>query len=66
MAKEVICALAGVPQWIECQPAYKPEGRWFNSQSGHMPGLWARSPGWGTKRQPHIDVSFPPLLFKNK
>ena len=23
--------------------AYEPKGQWFDSQSGHMPGLWARS-----------------------
>ena len=22
---------------------HKPKDRWFNSQSGHTPGLWARS-----------------------
>ena len=34
-------ALAGVAQWIERWTA-KPKGRRFDSQSGHMPGLWAR------------------------
>ena len=33
-------ALAGVARWV---PACEPKGRWFNSQSGHMPGLWTRS-----------------------
>ena len=28
---------------VECQ-ACEPKGRWFDSQSGHKPGLWARSP----------------------
>ena len=28
-------ALAGVAQWIECQPACELKGRWFDSQSGH-------------------------------
>ena len=32
-------ALAGVAQWIECRPANHRVAR-----SGHMPGLWARSP----------------------
>ena len=41
-------ALASVAQWIECQ-AYKPKGRWFDSQSGHMPGLQARSPVGGAQ-----------------
>ena len=27
---------------------YKPKGCWFDSQSGHMPGLWATSPVGGT------------------
>ena len=27
----------------------EPKGRQFDSQSGHMPGLWARSPAWGTQ-----------------
>ena len=26
----------------------RTNGRWFDSQSGHMPGLWARSPVVGT------------------
>ena len=38
-------ALAGVAQWIECGPQTK--GLQFNSQSGHMPGLQARSPAGG-------------------
>ena len=40
-------ALAGAAQWIEPGPANwacKPNGYQFNSQSVHMPGLWARSP----------------------
>ena len=32
-------ALTGVAQWIKCRPAH-----WFDSQSGHVPGLQARSP----------------------
>ena len=30
-------------------PAYKPKSCWFDSQSGHMPGLWARSPVRGAQ-----------------
>ena len=41
-----ILALAGVAQWIERRPA-KLKGRKFSSQSGHMPGLRARSPVGG-------------------
>ena len=32
--------LADVTQWFECGPVNQ---RGFNSQSGHMPGLQARS-----------------------
>ena len=47
------------------------KGHQFNSQSGDMPGLWARSPvGGARERQPHIDVSLPfslpSSLSKNK
>ena len=38
-------ALAGVAQWIEHWPVNQRVG----SQSGHMPGLWARSPVGGTR-----------------
>ena len=40
-------APAGVVQWIEpraCdQKVFSLIPSWFNSQLGHMPGLWARS-----------------------
>ena len=35
------------PGWcgsVDGVPAYKPKGCRFNSQSGHVPGLLARSP----------------------
>ena len=42
----------------------------FDSQSGHMPGLQARSPVGVCERQPHTDVSLPlfllPFPSKNK
>ena len=41
--KVVFYALTSVSQWIECQP-YEPKGLRFDSQSGQMPGLQARSP----------------------
>ena len=43
-------ALAGVAQWTKLWPEPKgpPKGRQFDSQSGHMPGLQARSPVGGT------------------
>ena len=37
-------ALAGVAQWIEHWPVNQSR---FDSQSGHMPGLQARSPVGG-------------------
>ena len=36
--------LGGVAQYIDCLLACKPKGHRFNSQLGHMPGLWAGSP----------------------
>ena len=39
------------PGWcgsVDWVPACEPKGCWFDSQSGHMPGLWARSPVGGT------------------
>ena len=35
----------GSVEWV---PACKPKGHWFDSQSGHMPRLWARSLVGGT------------------
>ena len=40
--KQMLGALAGAAQWIECWPM-KERGRCLDSQSGHMPGL--RGPG---------------------
>ena len=34
----------GSTNWAQ---ACEPKGRWFHSQSGHMPGLWARCPVGG-------------------
>ena len=42
---------------VDWGQACKPKGCRFDSQPGHMPGLWARSPLWVQGRQPHIDVS---------
>ena len=39
------------PGWcgaVELAPGCGPKGPWFNSQSGHMPGLQAQSPVGGT------------------
>ena len=41
--KMLTIALAGVAPWIECWPASQ-KGHSFDSQSGHIPGLQARSP----------------------
>ena len=40
------------PGWcgsVDILPACKPKGRWFNSQSGHTPGLQARSSVQGSR-----------------
>ena len=40
------------PCWcgsVDRVPTYKPKGHQFHSQSGHMPGLQARSPAGGTR-----------------
>ena len=57
----------GSVDWV---PACEPKGRWFNSQSEHMPGLWARSPvsgAWEATTHWHIGVSLslfvPPFPF---
>ena len=47
------------PGWcssVDGALACKPKGCWFDSQSGHMPGLGARG-------QPYIDVSLPVFLL---
>ena len=63
------------PGWcgsVDCMPACKPKGCWFDSQSGHMPGLWDRLPNSGCVRGNHtfmfltLFFSFPSPLSKNK
>ena len=44
--KKSVSALAGVAQWIECQPANQGVASLFPSL-GHKPGLQARSPVGG-------------------
>ena len=54
--------------------SHKPKGHWFNSQSGHTPGLRTRFPSWGRARGNQLmlhrcfsisfSLSFP--LSKNK
>ena len=61
-------ALAGVAQWIECLSGLS--GHQFNSQSGDMPGLQARSPIGGVQEATthccFSPFSFPSLLSENK
>ena len=63
------------PGWcgsVDRAPACGPKDRWFDSQSGHMPGLWARSLVWGHVRGNHtllfLSLSFSLLspLSRNK
>ena len=42
--KKKALVLAGVAQCIEHWPGDLEKGHWFDSQSGQMPGLQARSP----------------------
>ena len=46
LSKEQQFSLAVVAQWIERWPV---KGHQFNSQSGHMSGLWARSLAGGVR-----------------
>ena len=55
-------ALAGVAQWIECQPTNQRVTGSIPSL-GHMLGVRAMSPAGGAhERQPHIEVSLPLFL----
>ena len=59
------------PGWcgsVDGALAYKPKGRWFASQSGHMHGLQARSPVGGAREatthwcfSPSLSPPFPSL-----
>ena len=54
---------------MDWPPACKPEGRRFDSQSGHMPGLQTRSPMRGTQEATThrcLSASLPPALKINK
>ena len=54
------------PGWcgsVDCARASKPKGCRFDSQSGHTPGLWARSPAGGAwEATTHWSFSPPPSL----
>ena len=58
------------PSWcgsVDWAPACEPKGRWFDSQSGHMPELWARSAvrgGWEATTYWYFSPSL--ALSKNK
>ena len=53
-------ALAGVAQWIQCQPENQRVAGLIPSQ-GTCLGC-GPDPQWGAhERQPHIDVSLPPF-----
>ena len=64
------------PGWcssVNWAQAWDPEGRSFNSRSGHMPGLWARSPVGGVWEatthwyfSPSLSPSLPLTLKINK
>ena len=63
------------PIWcglVDWMPACKPKGPQFDSQSGYMPGLQARSPVGGRDRGNHtlmflsLSFPFPSPLSENK
>ena len=69
-------ALTYVAQWVGCHPATQ-RGHHFKSLSGHVPGLWAKSPVGGTREEINecfsltsiflsLSFSVPPPLSKNK
>ena len=68
--------LQGCPGWcssVDWAWACEPKGCWFNSQSGHMPGLQARSPvvdAWEATTHwcffPSLSPSLPLSLKINK
>ena len=71
MFKEFFCS--GCWCSVDWAPACKPKGLQFNSQSGHMPGLHARSPIGGTWEaithwcvSPSLSPSLPLSLKINK
>ena len=69
MSQRMKTALAGVAQWVECQPANQGVAGSIPSQ-GTCPGC-GPGPWWGVHEgQPHSDVSLPlslpSLLSKNK
>ena len=54
----------GCPGWcgaVGWMPACELKGHWFDSQSGHMPGLQARSPVGGAREATTCWCFFPSL-----
>ena len=61
-----VTSKASCPGWcgsVDWEPACEPMSHQPDSQLGHMPGLWARSPVGG---MPDTDVPLPSPLSKNK
>ena len=57
------------PGWcgsVDLVPACEPKGHQFDSQSGCMPGLQARSPVGGTQIDASLFCSLPSPLSKSK
>ena len=64
------------PDWcgsVGWASSHRPKGQWFDSRSGHMPGLWARSPVGSTQEatthqcfSPSLSPSLPLFLKINK
>ena len=54
------------PGWccsVDWVPAWQLEGCRFNSQSGHMPGLQARSPFGGVQEATHLYFSYASMFL---
>ena len=62
--KNEVLALAGVAQWIVS--AFEAKGCQFDSQSGHRPGLQAKSLVGGTQEATTFCCFSPSLLFPLK
>ena len=64
-AVEMIWSETESPGWcgsVDWAPACEPKSHHFDSQLGHMPGLWTWYPVGVEQEAPHIDVLFLPLF----
>ena len=64
LLKEIVVGFEG-PGWcgsVDGAPDSEAKGHQLDSQSGHMPGLWARSPVCGMQEELHSAVSLPLFL----